>query len=708
MSIIVNALKSSNSWQGVNQFLFIMKLTAVFLLVGCLHLSAASYSQTITLEAKESTLKDVFNAIQRQTDYNVVYNVRFLRHTKPVNISVKQMPLEAFLARVLDNQALTYDIREKTILIGQAKEKKAAALMNGEREMRQERQITGRVTDESDVPLEGVTVALKGTESRVITDVNGYFRLNVTGGSSVLVFTMVGFDDIEHAIGGQNVVNISMKAVVSDLDEVVVVGYGTQKKINVTGSVSSISAKDLANRPITNSTQALQGVTGVYVNQAGGQPGKDGATLRIRGQGTFNNNNPLVLVDGIEFPLSDINPNDIENISVLKDAASASIYGNRAANGVILVTTKSGSAGETAINYNNYVGVQAPTYLPETVKDPVRFMELRNQAGYNAGKMQPFYSVEDIDEYRNGTDPYVYPRNDWIDIMFNNALIQEHNLRISGGTDKLGFSVSGGYLDQEGVLMGTGGGRFSVRSGLTYRYKEWLKLGTDLSVIQRNSNEPATTAGTMMEMVFKAQGFHPTYLEDGRYADTWIRSPGHNVYRHPLVWANEGFFNTKRLNGILNFSAEVTLPFGITYNAKIGFSKFSTFEERFVPDIFMYQVKTLAEQRVDYYTPNKNRHAYKNQADGINTTLYNTLNYESSFAGQHHLKVLLGSSFEKFEDRFFNSLIEGFLGNSLTELNAGSINPQVGGTSNMNVLIGTFGRVNYDYASKWFYDDLYG
>src|SRR5690606_21093481 len=196
-------------------------------------------------------------------------------------------------------------------------------------------------------------------------------------------------------------------------------------------------------------TQALQGVTGVYVNQAGGQPGKDGATLRIRGQGTFNNNNPLVLVDGIEFPLSDINPNDIESISVLKDAASASIYGNRAANGVILVTTKSGLAGETTINYNNYVGIQAPTYLPETVKDPVRFMELRNQAGYNAGKVQPFYPVEDIDEYRNGTDHYVYPRNDWIDIMFNNAFIQEHNLRISGGTDRLGFSVSGGYLDQE-------------------------------------------------------------------------------------------------------------------------------------------------------------------------------------------------------------------------------------------------------------------
>src|SRR5690606_6593778 len=198
------------------------------------------------------------------------------------------------------------------------------------------------------------------------------------------------------------------------------------------------------------------------------------------------------------------------------------------------------------------------------------------------------------------------------DIMFDNAPIQEHNLRISGGSEKLGFSVSAGYLDQEGVLMGTDGGRFAVRSALNYQYKNWLKLETDLSFNQRKSHEPATTAGTMMEMVFKAQGFHPTYLEDGSYADTWIRSPGHNVYRHPLVWANEGFLNTKRLNGMLNFSAEVKLPLGITYLAKVGFSKLSTFEERFVPDIYMYQVKTLAEQRVDYYTPNKNRHVYNN------------------------------------------------------------------------------------------------
>src|SRR5690606_28746407 len=183
-----------------------------------------------------------------------------------------------------------------------------------------------------------------------------------------------------------------LKASVSDLDEVVLVGYGTQKKINLTGAVSTMSSEDIENRPITNATQALQGMTGLYVNQAGGQPGKDGAVLRIRGQGTFNNNNPLVLVNGVEFPLADVNPNDIESITVLKDAASASIYGNRAANGVILVTTKSGAAGETRINYNNYIGLQTPTYLPKTVKDPVRFMELRNQAGFNAGRTQAFYS----------------------------------------------------------------------------------------------------------------------------------------------------------------------------------------------------------------------------------------------------------------------------------------------------------------------------
>jgi TonB-dependent SusC/RagA subfamily outer membrane receptor len=221
------------------------------------------------------------------------------------------------------------------------------------------------------------------------------------------------------------VLNVTLAEDTLALEEIVVVGYGTQRKVNLTGAISTVDAKRLENRPFTNATQALQGVQGVYVNQAGAQPGVDGAVIRVRGQGTLNNNDPLVLVDGIEYSLSAINPNDIESISVLKDAASSAIYGSRAANGVILVKTKEGKKGGFTTDYNNYFGFQQATYLPRFVYDPVLFMETRNQAQLNEGKLTPDYPQEVIDEYREGmkTNPYVYPQNNWLDIMYNDAFI---------------------------------------------------------------------------------------------------------------------------------------------------------------------------------------------------------------------------------------------------------------------------------------------
>jgi TonB-linked SusC/RagA family outer membrane protein len=507
-------------------------------------------------------------------------------------------------------------------------------------------------------------------------------------------------------IEGRTTFTVTMEEETIGLDEVVAVGYGVQKKVNLTGAVTSVNIEKIENRPITNSSQALQGVSGLYVNQAGGQPGKDGATLRIRGQGTLNNNNPLVLVDGIEYSLADVNPGDIESISVLKDAASASIYGNRAANGVVLITTKKGKEGVSRIEYNNYVGFQRATYLPDVVTDPVRFMELRDQAQRNAGRATVDYGEAVIEEYRQGmlTDPYTYPNNDWLDIMFNDALIHEHNLRFSGGKDKINYTLSLGYLDQKGVLMGTNSKKFSFRSNVNFQVNDKIKIGSDFAATQRFIHEPATTAATMMEMVFKAQAFHPTYLEDGRYADTWVRSPGHNVFRHPLVWANEGFLNTKNLRGLASVYADIELPFGFSYHAKAGVNKLDGFQKRFVPDIYMYQNKTLAPKRVDYYTSNKNRHVMNRDDEDFNITLFHTLNWEGSFNEIHNFSGLVGSSYEQFDSRFFDATIEGFLGNNLHELNAGSTNPSVSGTSSKNVLIGAFGRLNYNYQQKYLFE----
>src|SRR5690606_9232921 len=321
----------------------------------------------------------------------------------------------------------------------------------------QTRTVQGRVTDSGEgSPLAGVTVTVKGTSVSAQTDSEGRYTIQVSGQQAVLVFTSIGATAQEEAVGNRSVVDVSLTASSELLEELVVVGYGKQKKVNLTGAVTVADTKKLANRPITTSSQALQGLNGLYVNQNTAQPGSDQATIRIRGVGTRNNNDPLVLVDGISYPLLDVNPNEIESISVLKDAASTAVYGSRAANGVILITTKAGKRGEGyRVTYNNYFGAEDVIKLPDVEWDPIKFMRYKNIALGNEGKA-PEYTEAEIQEYEQGMagDPngYMYPRTNPYDIALKTGFIHEHNVTVSGGGDKHNLAITLGALNQNGIL----------------------------------------------------------------------------------------------------------------------------------------------------------------------------------------------------------------------------------------------------------------
>ncbi|WP_286861001.1 TonB-dependent receptor [Proteiniphilum sp. UBA5510] len=692
----------------IKHFLLIMRTTFILLFI-CVFCSMAEMSYTqnarVTINKRNVTLREVLNEIESQTDYLFIYNDK-VNTSEKVSVKANHVSVYTVLSSLLKEKGVKHSMEGNHIILKTIekesdadKEKLHLAVQQ------QKKQIVGKVTDLNGEPIIGANVVEIGTTNGTITDIDGNFSLNVEENANIRI-TYIGYLEQEIRTTGKANFIVSMQEDTQSLDELVVVGYGTQRKVNLTGAISSVNMEKLENRPITNASQALQGVSGLYVNQAGGQPGKDDATLRIRGQGTLNNNNPLVLVDGIEYPLAAVNPHDIESISVLKDAASASIYGNRAANGVVLVTTKKGKEGKTRIEYNNYFGVQEPTYLPKVVTDPVQFMELRDQAQRNAGRATVDYGEAVIEEYRQGmsTDPYVYPNNNWLDIMFNKAMIQEHNLRFSGGRDKINYTLSLGYLDQNGVLMGTNSNKLTLRSNVNFQANDKVKVGTDISVSNRFIHEPATGVPNLMEMVFKAQAFHPTYLEDGRYADTWVRTPGHNVYRHPLVWAKEGYLDTRNFRWMASVHTDIELPFDFSYHAKMGVNKLDQFQSQFVPDIYMYQNKTLTPSRVDYYTDNKNRHVTNRDDEDLNITLFHTLNWIKKINDKHNFSGLIGSSYESFSSRNFSATIEGFLGNDLHEINAGSTNPSVTGTSLRNVLIGAFGRINYDFQQKYLFE----
>ena len=678
-----------------------MRLTFALVLLLTFHLSANVYSQQtkLSLNLTNVTIREVLDQIEQRSNFKFLIQDERLDLNQRIDLNLEQRNITEVLNNVFAGQDVHYVITEKNLIIitpGNGEIFDKGAVIQG-------KTISGKVTDSSGSPLPGVSVIVKGTTIGSITDSEGNYSLKNIPGNAILVFSFIGMRMQEVSVDGKSIINISLQEETVGLEEVVAVGYGTMKKVNLTGAISTVNVEKLENRPITDASQALQGVSGLYVNQAGGQPGKDEATIRIRGLGTLNDNSPLVLINGIEGSLSDINPNDIESISVLKDAASASIYGNRAANGVILVKTKDGAKNVSKIEYNCSFGIQNVTCLPDLLKDPVEFMKWRNQAQENAGKTTHDYSDDLIEEYDKGryTDPYTYPQNDWLDIMFDPAFMQEHNLRVSGGNESMNYAVSAGYLEQNGVLMGTNSNKFTFHSNLNFQVNKAVKIGTDLAITQRYIHEPATTAASMMEMVFKAQGFHPTYLEDGRYANTFIKTSGHNVYRHPLVWANEGYWKDKPLRAILSVYTDIKLPGGLTYSAKVAVNKLDEFKKQFVPEIYMYQVKTLEASKVDYYTDDKNRHVTNEDYEETNLTLYHTLKWESSFQNKHKLTALIGSSYESFYDRNFTATIEGLLSNDLSEIDAGSTNKETSGTSSKNVLIGAFGRLNYSFDQKY-------
>jgi TonB-linked SusC/RagA family outer membrane protein len=681
------------------QFLTTITLRRTSLL--CLLLIAALFrtaavetceqNSKVTLRVDNVSIKEALKEIEKLSDFTFFYNDHALDMERKVSLNVTNKEVKEILSSILPN--CTYKIDARRIIL----------IPHTPGEKHQEgKQVTGIISDATGEPLAGVNISVKGTTTGVITDANGQYAVTVPNDNAILTFSFVGFATREVMVGERTVIDLSLIEDTRILEEVVVVGYGMQKKVNLTGAISTVDIKRLENRPITNATQALQGVRGVYVNQAGAQPGVDGATIRVRGQGTLNNNDPLVLVDGIEYKLEAINPNDIESISVLKDAASSAIYGSRAANGVILVKTKGGKKGAFMVDYSNYFGIQQATYLPKFVYDPILFMETRNQAQLNEGKLAPDYSQAVIDEYREGmkTDPYTYPVNNWLDIMYNDAFIMEHNVRFSGGDDKYAYSVSLGQGTQDGVLRGTNSTKYTLGVNTSAQINSRLMIGLNIHGHHQIYNEPVAGVANLVEMTYKAQAFYPTYLRDGRYADTFIRTPGHNIYRHPLALADEGENKHTGQRILTNLSVEYKLPFNIVYNLHVGLSKYDYLRTRFAPDVYEYQVKTEAPVRVVYDGVNT-RHTRKDDINNLDKTLFNTLEWGQQFNRAHDVKVLVGYSYEDFYASNFYAQREGYLGNELHELDAGSSNPSVGGTSSKSVLISSFGRVNYGYKDRY-------
>ncbi len=551
--------------------------------------------------------------------------------------------------------------------------------------------VEGTVTNETGQPIQSVTVKLKGTENGTSTNEKGVFSIEVPGANSVLVFSFVGMVSQEVTVGNKTDLNIALKMEPQSLGEIVVVGYGTQKRANLTGSVSVIEAGDLATRPFATTSSALQGVApGVTVTNSSGAPGSTG-TIRVRGIGTLNNSNPLVLIDGVEGDMNSIDPNQIATINVLKDAASSAIYGSRAANGVILVTTKRASGG-LKVNYHAYIGVQDPTDLPNKV-DAIDHMEMINLAHINSGA-SPLFSDAHIQDYKANmaADPDKYPNTDWQkEVLRGSGVMHNHNLSVNSGSGKVRFLTSAGYLDQKGIVETSRFKRYSFRNNTDIKLSEKLSLQADVQFIKNITTEPGPGLTSVFLQMNRIPAIQPGQYSNGVYGEGWngenpiafsgpaggslieehMKLLGRFVINYkPFKWLSAELLAQPRFEELYNDNFNKAIP---TY--QLDGSPLFTRPER----------STLANRSVRSMYGNYYGYLTANQAFGL-----------------HSMKILLGSSVETYKTRNFRAYRDGFTFPDYRVLDAGlQDNREAGGNASEWALQSYFGRFNYDFDSRY-------
>jgi TonB-linked SusC/RagA family outer membrane protein len=550
-------------------------------------------------------------------------------------------------------------------------------------------------------PLPGVNVIVKGTQNGTSTDLDGNFVLKNVSPKSVLVFSYLGHLTQEVKVNNQKEFIITLIEESAKLDEVVVRAFGSQKKVNQTGSVSTVKMGDMVNRPITNATQALAGqAAGVVVLQISGQPGADQASIRIRGTGTLGNSNPLVIVDGITGSLSDVNAADIESITVLKDAASSAIYGSRAANGVILVTTKAGKAGEFKVSYDGYSGVQEATREKGYVTNSVQFMELYNLARFNESPTAtPTYSQAVIDKFKNGTDPYLYPNTDWQDVLYRKALIFSHNLSVRGGGDKTVYSFSVGHIDQEGIVLGSDTKTYTARLNLDTKVSDKFNYSLKISGRHDDTNSPVAGAGTVIGWADRALPMQSPRLADGRYTYPWI---GFQSGTQPLAGALEGKNLTEYDKLTANLSGEYEFIKGLKLKGIVGMETYNNLVSVFRPKIDLIRPTDLAVFPLG--VGGNPLSASRNYSTRRDLTYLTTLNYKKTLAERHNIDLLGGFSQETRKFKNLGGSKDETPSNALQEISAGASNPQSSGSAVNFGLQSLFGRINYDYDSRYLFE----
>lgn len=582
----------------------------------------------------------------------------------------------------------------------------SSAIVN---EVLQSSVVKGVVKDSNGEPLLGVNVLVKGTTIGAVTDIDGNFSFEAPAGCT-LVISYIGFESQEVKVKGNAPLNIILKEDSEALDEVVVIGYGTQKKVNLTGAVSAVTGEEIAKRPVSNTSTMLQGqMPGLRITSDKGQPGNESVQMRVRGQGTYSSagSNPLVLINGVEGDLATLDPNIIESVSVLKDAASASIYGSRAANGVILITTKNGSEMKerVSVRYNGNFAVHNPTTLLDLIWDSPTYMKYFNMAKENSGSpITERYTQEMIDAYTNPTDPQKYPSFNWLDYMFDPAFVQQHNVNVSGTIGKTSYNASLSMLNQPGTMKGQEYQRYNASLDLTSQVNDWVKIGmyfTGSRSYRQETRQGDTDA--YLSTISQAPTYMPWLPDDGsgikRYTSKAYTFESNNKNMVAIA-ETENFKKYVNTDANVQAWAEIKPFKGLTWYTKgaIRYKAQHYKDWGAIPTpIYFYhdgtQNGTLNTNGTGL-TSNMEYSTYVN--------LYTYLKYDwLSSNKDHSLSAMAGYSLESYR----YDVLQGYRQDydfPLHELNAGNSSVQTNsGSSQEWGLVSGFFRLNYGFKDRY-------
>lgn len=652
-------------------------------------------AQTVSVHVKNVPLKRAIPMIEAQTGYNFFYSTTLPEMDSIVSIEMKESSIRQILEALFQGKGITFQIRENRQIVltaaPPAKDKEPS------------KRITGTITSDKGVPIAGATVLIAGTSTGTITNAEGRYSIDIQSPDDELLFTFLGYESRRMRVGNRSVIDITLREQENLLEEVVVVAYGVQKKANMSGAVSSVNLEEVGeNRALTNISAGLQGISaGLLATQSSGEPGADQASVTIRGLGTLNNSSPLVVIDGIVGNMDDVNPNDVASMSVLKDAASSAIYGSRAANGVILITTKQGKAGKSRITYNGRAGFQQVSIPIDVVDNYVVYMQTINRAMLNSGNTAPFGN-EIISEWaaNSASNPIVYPNTNWFDATFRNAFIQEHNIQAAGGNRAINYLVSLGYMQNDGTLRKTGYDRYSFRANVGADVTKWLRVTTSLSGYH-GIQQGVDVATTMTQLGNSSPGTLPQ-APDGRFGGEW--APGGNA-QAGNVFAVLSSYDKKtsntRLNGKLGFEISFTEHLKWYSNFAVT-GTLRTISQMNYPNIDLYDFKNESVLISLGTTSNQLSETY---AQNYSMIIDSYLQYDIlPRIDDHNLALTLGynQEYNYYHDSFIQAL--DVLSADTDVLNAATTPSKMTGTSTDSAVRSFFGRINYDYKGRYIFE----